>query len=300
MRGKSITALEFLGCLSIVPLLPSERARYTELIDETFQGADLKTITAKQVRKALAAKLGKDISSQKDALQTLIIERFDLAANCTKIGSSVEEENSSGKSDGRDKKFYVTEPNKNKHESNEDFNASVIETDNNPSTSKRRKKVKKSKLPEGFDDEKYAKILQAEEDRGTRSTRRKSKVIKVSNEIAKKNSSKESQKKLKSSGNEVGTDDKLKEKDGKKSSGFHKKYHLSEPLADLLGETTLSRPQVVKNIWAYIKAQDLQDPTDKRQIICDERMQSVFKQDRVHMFTMNKILGNQLHDIEEE
>jgi upstream activation factor subunit UAF30 len=29
-------------------------------------------------------------------------------------------------------------------------------------------------------------------------------------------------------------------------------------------------------------------------------MQLVFKQDKVHMFTMNKILGKQLYDVEDE
>jgi chromatin remodeling complex protein RSC6 len=56
---------------------------------------------------------------------------------------------------------------------------------------------------------------------------------------------------------------------------------------------------VVKKIWGYIKERNLQVPEDKRQIRCDERMQAVFKQDKVHMFTMNKILGNQLYDVEE-
>lgn len=65
-------------------------------------------------------------------------------------------------------------------------------------------------------------------------------------------------------------------------------------------ELQLSRPQVVKKIWEYIKANDLQDPSDKRQILCDEKLQSVFKTDKVHMFTMNKLLGKQLYDIEEE
>jgi chromatin remodeling complex protein RSC6 len=55
----------------------------------------------------------------------------------------------------------------------------------------------------------------------------------------------------------------------------------------------------VKKVWQYIKANGLQDPTDKRHIRCDERMQLVFKQERVHMFTMNKILGKQLYDVEE-
>ena len=65
---------------------------------------------------------------------------------------------------------------------------------------------------------------------------------------------------------------------------------LSAPLADFLGETMLSRPQVVKRIWAYVKEHDLQDPNDRRQIRCDDSLKTVFKQDRVHMFTMNKLL----------
>lgn len=74
---------------------------------------------------------------------------------------------------------------------------------------------------------------------------------------------------------------------------------LSEPLAQLLGESQLSRPQTVKKIWEYVKARDLQDPQDKRQIRCDDAMRAVFKTDRVHMFTMNKILNQNLYAVEE-
>jgi upstream activation factor subunit UAF30 len=74
---------------------------------------------------------------------------------------------------------------------------------------------------------------------------------------------------------------------------------LSEPLVALLGETQLSRPQTVKKIWAYIKAHDLQDPADRRQIRCDDALRTVFKSDRVHMFTMNKLLNQNLYAIEE-
>lgn len=78
-----------------------------------------------------------------------------------------------------------------------------------------------------------------------------------------------------------------------------KPFALSEPLVALLGETQLSRPQTVKKIWAYIKEHDLQDPSDKRQICCDDSLRAVFKQDRVHMFTMNKILNTNLYAIDE-
>jgi len=74
---------------------------------------------------------------------------------------------------------------------------------------------------------------------------------------------------------------------------------LSPNLAELLGETELSRPQTVKRIWEYIKANGLQDPTDRRMVICDDRMRTVFKVDKVHMFTMNKILNQNLYAIDE-
>lgn len=75
--------------------------------------------------------------------------------------------------------------------------------------------------------------------------------------------------------------------------------NLSEPLSALLNETQLSRPQTVKKIWEYVKSKDLQDPSDKRQIVCDEPMRAVFKVDRVHMFTMNKILNQNLYPADE-
>lgn len=66
-----------------------------------------------------------------------------------------------------------------------------------------------------------------------------------------------------------------------------------------LTPSQLSRPQVVKKLWEHIKANELQDPSDKRQIICDEKLQAVFKQSSINMFQMNKLLGNQLYPIEE-
>jgi upstream activation factor subunit UAF30 len=74
---------------------------------------------------------------------------------------------------------------------------------------------------------------------------------------------------------------------------------LSPALSSLLGESQLSRPQTVKKIWEYVKQRDLQDPSDKRQIRCDDAMRAVFKQDRVHMFTMNKLLNQNLYAVDE-
>jgi upstream activation factor subunit UAF30 len=60
----------------------------------------------------------------------------------------------------------------------------------------------------------------------------------------------------------------------------------------------LSRPEVTKRLWRHIKGHDLQDPADKRFIICDEAMRSVFKTDRVHMFTMTKLVNGHMVDMD--
>src|ERR1043165_5538972 len=56
----------------------------------------------------------------------------------------------------------------------------------------------------------------------------------------------------------------------------------------------MSRLEVVKRLWAYIKENELQDPNDKRYIVCDDRLMTIFKQDRIHSFTMNKFLTDHL------
>ncbi|OOQ91587.1 SWIB/MDM2 domain protein [Penicillium brasilianum] len=89
-------------------------------------------------------------------------------------------------------------------------------------------------------------------------------------------------------------------KEVNRTGGFHKPLNLSAPLSALLGgETTLSRPQTVKKVWQYIRENELQDPSDRRQIRCDDAMRAVFKQDRVHMFTMTKILNQNLYNPDE-
>lgn len=44
----------------------------------------------------------------------------------------------------------------------------------------------------------------------------------------------------------------------------------------------LSRPETVKRIWAYVKERNLQDPEDKRYIICDDSMKPIFG-NKIHM-----------------
>lgn len=76
------------------------------------------------------------------------------------------------------------------------------------------------------------------------------------------------------------------------NTAFNKELVLSPQLQEVVKSERLSRPQVVKQMWAYIKENNLQDQLDKRKIHCDEKLKNVFKKLLVGMFEMNKILGD--------
>lgn len=52
--------------------------------------------------------------------------------------------------------------------------------------------------------------------------------------------------------------------------------------------------QIVKQLWAYIKKNNLQDPNNKRKIICDDALRLVFETDCTDMFKMNKLLAKHI------
>ncbi|GAB4838333.1 hypothetical protein Ancab_027863 [Ancistrocladus abbreviatus] len=49
-----------------------------------------------------------------------------------------------------------------------------------------------------------------------------------------------------------------------------------EMQAFLGGATEIPRTQALKHIWAYIKQNNLQDPDNKKVIICDENLRKIF------------------------
>ncbi|KAJ7209713.1 hypothetical protein GGX14DRAFT_631680 [Mycena pura] len=85
---------------------------------------------------------------------------------------------------------------------------------------------------------------------------------------------------------------------GAARGGFAKPYLLSEPLAAVMGVESMSRSQVVKQLWAYIKANELQNPSNRKEIICDSLLKPLFNTDKIDMFKMNKVLGQHLHEME--
>jgi DNA topoisomerase-3 len=68
----------------------------------------------------------------------------------------------------------------------------------------------------------------------------------------------------------------------------------SASLAAVIGDGTYARTEVVKKIWDYIKAHNLQDPADKRSIRADGKLQAVFGKDSATMFELAGIIGKHL------
>ena len=68
----------------------------------------------------------------------------------------------------------------------------------------------------------------------------------------------------------------------------------SAALAAVIGDGTYARTEVVKKIWDYIKAHNLQDAANKRAINADAKLRAVFGKDQVTMFELAGIVGKHL------
>ncbi len=70
---------------------------------------------------------------------------------------------------------------------------------------------------------------------------------------------------------------------------------LSDDLADVVGKGPMPRSEVVKALWVYIKKNNLQDPTNKRNINADAKLKKVFDgKNVVNMFEMTKLVSKHL------
>ncbi|KAK5133671.1 hypothetical protein LTR08_007525 [Meristemomyces frigidus] len=325
--------------------LPHERrVAYSAIIDSILVDADLETISAKAIRKALQEQVEDDLASEKQAITELIMARFDKVQRERLHGKTrpaappapttngaahedtpaLKQEDVAETVEAADDQPPASPPpspspspspshkRKAEPDSDSDILSDIADTPPPKKAKKAPPKPKaqpKAKL-EPESDEQMAKRLQAEFSASTgRSTRGGGATKKKPTAIRKQKMAGGNKKKAKSAAKINSDDDSAVEAhsprspkaEREKKGGFHKLMNLSEPLQALLGETQLSRPQTVKKIWEYVKERDLQDPGDKRQIRCntDDLMQAVFKVEKVHMFTMNKVLAGQLWPVEE-
>lgn len=82
------------------------------------------------------------------------------------------------------------------------------------------------------------------------------------------------------------------------TGGLNKVCGVSPELQAIVGEPTMARTEIVRQLWAYIRRNDLQDPNNKRKIICNEELRLVFETDCTDMFKMNKLLAKHIRPLE--
>ena len=81
---------------------------------------------------------------------------------------------------------------------------------------------------------------------------------------------------------------------GKRPNALQRPLKPSRELAAVVGAGPLPRGEVVSKVWEYIKANGLQNPEDRREILADDKLQAVFGKKKVTMFEMNKHLAQHL------
>src|SRR3954471_13537303 len=81
----------------------------------------------------------------------------------------------------------------------------------------------------------------------------------------------------------------------KPNPALMKPLQPSNELSAVVGSSPLPRTEVVSKVWEYIKAHNLQNPANKREILADDKLQAVFGgKSKVSMFEMNKYFAQHL------
>ena len=79
-----------------------------------------------------------------------------------------------------------------------------------------------------------------------------------------------------------------------KTNALQKPVNLSGELENVVGKGPMTRAQVTSKVWEYIKANDLQDSKDKRQINPDAKLGAVIGKDQISMFKMTAAVSKHL------
>ncbi len=77
----------------------------------------------------------------------------------------------------------------------------------------------------------------------------------------------------------------------KAPAGLTKPVTPSKDLAAIVGHEALPRTQVISKVWEHIRAHNLQNPSNKQEILADAKLKVLFGKDKATMFEMNKLLS---------
>jgi chromatin remodeling complex protein RSC6 len=78
------------------------------------------------------------------------------------------------------------------------------------------------------------------------------------------------------------------------TNALQKPVQLTADLEAVIGKGPMTRAEVTSKVWVYIKAHDLQDSKDKRQINPDAKLAAVIGKDQISMFKMTAAVSKHL------
>ncbi len=70
------------------------------------------------------------------------------------------------------------------------------------------------------------------------------------------------------------------------ASGIQKKLKISAELEAFSGVKELSRAETMKVLWDYIKANNLQNPENKKEILPDAKLATIIGKEPINMMKM--------------
>ncbi|CAL4919211.1 unnamed protein product [Urochloa decumbens] len=78
----------------------------------------------------------------------------------------------------------------------------------------------------------------------------------------------------------------------KRVTGITQPKPVSPALQAIVGLPEIPRTEALKRLWAYIKQHNLQDPADKKVVVCDEKLKNLFAgRERVGFLEIAKLLN---------
>lgn len=78
---------------------------------------------------------------------------------------------------------------------------------------------------------------------------------------------------------------------GKPRGGLSQKVTPDAQLGAVIGTAPVTRAEMTKKIWDYVKGNDLQDSKNRRMINADAKLKPIFGKDQVSMFEMTKLVN---------
>jgi chromatin remodeling complex protein RSC6 len=78
----------------------------------------------------------------------------------------------------------------------------------------------------------------------------------------------------------------------KARGGLAQKVQPDATLGKVVGNQAMTRSEITKKVWDYVKKNGLQDSKNRRMINADDNMRAIFNgQNQVSMFEMTKLVN---------